>query len=555
MSFDGYFTHAMVMELNQALSGGRLSKIHQPYDNEVVLVIRHQGKNHRLLLSSHPSYGRIQLTEIPYENPATPPNFCMTLRKHLENGIIEKIEQIQNDRIVQISFTKRNELGDLEDLRLIIEIMGRHSNIILINQESQKIIDCIKHVGSSQNSYRLLLPGALYRQPPQQAKKNPWEIDDVSLFHLLNAEELSADYLQETFQGLSFLTAQELTYRLSSMPNDKMKAWYDFFITSLDAYQPAHYLIDNKEYFTAIRYHSLQKEPTIYDTLSALLDVYYQDKANRDRVKQQSQALEKRLTNDIKRLRKKLKSLNKDMQATHKKEEMQRKGELLTTYLHLVQPGMSELEVTDYYTNEPLVISLNPQRTPAENAQSYFKRYNKYKTGAVEIAKQLAATQQEIDYIESVLSQLELAQPQDVPLIKEELIESGYLKRKKEKGKPKKLPRFIELTATDGTPILIGRNNLQNDELTTKVAHKNHIWLHAKDIPGSHVIIKDSNPSEQTLSEAAALAAYHSKYRLSNNVPVDYVQVKHVKKPKGAKPGFVIYENQKTLYVTPKNHI
>ena len=171
MSFDGYFTHAMVMELNQALSGGRLSKIHQPYDNEVVLVIRHQGKNHRLLLSSHPSYGRIQLTEIPYENPATPPNFCMTLRKHLENGIIEKIEQIQNDRIVQISFTKRNELGDLEDLRLIIEIMSRHSNIILINQESQKIIDCIKHVGSSQNSYRLLLHGAIYRQPPQQDKK------------------------------------------------------------------------------------------------------------------------------------------------------------------------------------------------------------------------------------------------------------------------------------------------------------------------------------------------------------------------------------------------
>lgn len=557
MSFDGVFTHAMINELRETLLSGRISKIHQPYENEVVLVIRSRGKNQRLLLSAHPSYARIQITQIDYQNPDTPPNFVMMLRKHLDGAILESIEQIENDRVIHFHFTKRDELGDLQNIILIVELMGRHSTIILVNKESGKILDAIKHIGSSQNTYRSLLPGVDYIAPPEQNQLNPFSQEKEKVFHRLSQMDLTPKGIQQQFQGIGFNTAQELVARLTERPNEKMLVWQEFF-TAIDTQRsPSLYEVAEKEYFTPINYRffdSNTQQKKMYPTLSALLDAFYQEKAEKDRAKQQGGELIRKIENELKRNRNKLKKREQTLKDSENAEDYRRDGELLTTFMAQVPRGANEVTLPNYYEEDkPITIKLDPALTPNQNAQKYFHRYQKLKNAVKLIGKQIEEAKNEIDYLESVLSQLEIAGPMDIKVIKEELTAEGYLKKKSSKKQKRKKPsQPDQYLSTDGTLILVGKNNLQNDQLSLKTAKKTDYWLHAKNIPGSHVIIKSDQPSDETITEAAELAAYFSKYRHSAQVPVDLVQVKHLRKPNGAKPGYVIYENQKTIIVTPE---
>ncbi|MDT2736606.1 fibronectin-binding protein EfbA [Enterococcus pseudoavium] len=557
MSFDGVFTHAMVQELKEQLLTGRISKIHQPYENEVVLVIRAQGENQRLLLSAHPSYARIQLTEIAYTNPDNPPNFVMMLRKHLEGAILEDIHQVENDRVVHFTFSKRDELGDLQNIVLIVELMGRHSTIVLLNKQTGKILDAIKHIGHSQNTYRSILPGSEYIEPPKQTQLNPFHASKEQVFTILStADILDGRYLQQNFQGLGRDTADELAFRFTKNPNEKMAVWDAFWGSLQLQVQPTLGNKDHKEFFAPLTFETFEN-PTPYENLSLLLDAFYGEKAEKDRVKQLGNDLIRKVENEIKRNQTKLAKREKTLQDSENAEEYRRDGELLTTFMTQVPRGAESVELENYYEdNAPITIKLNPALTPNQNAQKFFQKYQKLKNAVKLIYDQIAEAKAEIAYLESILAQLEIAGPMDIEIIKEELIVSGYLKPKRRKKNRKQAPskpeRFI---ASDGTEILVGKNNIQNDQLTLKQARKTDIWLHAKNIPGSHVIIKNAEPSEETLLEAAELAAYFSKFRQSAQVPVDYVAVKHVHKPNGAKPGFVIYENQKTLFVTPEEAV
>lgn len=557
MSFDGIFTHLMVHELSEQLIGGKISKIHQPYPNELVLVIRSKGRNQKLLLSAHSSYARIQLTNMVYQNPDTPPNFVMLLRKHLDGAILQTIEQVENDRIVHFTFSHRDELGDLESLVLVVELMGRHSTILLLNQANNKILEAIKHIGPSQNTYRSILPGSTYAAPPKQNRLNPFTATQEEIFQQLSQlNELKAKNLQQIFQGLGSDTAKELEKQLQKQPNNKLKVWQQFF-EKVKQPKPVMMITENKEFFTPFLFESILNQETKaveYPTLSSLLDGYYQDKAERDRVKQQGNELIKRLYNEIKRNEAKLEKRQKTLLEAEQAEILRQKGELLTTYLHQVPRGESTVTLENYYEeNQPIVIALNPALTPNQNAQKYFQRYQKLRNARKLLDQQIAETTAEINYLHSVLAQVEIATPMDLDLIKEELMTEGYLKRpttKQRKNAKKSQPEVFY--ASDHTEILVGRNNLQNDQLTLKTARKTDYWLHTKDIPGSHVIIKSANPSEETILEAAEIAAYYSKYRHSAQVPVDLVQVKHIRKPNGSKPGYVIYENQTTYFVTPE---
>jgi predicted ribosome quality control (RQC) complex YloA/Tae2 family protein len=540
------------------LSGGRISKIHQPYDNELMLVIRSQGKNHTLLLSAHPTYARVQITQIPYSNPSTPPNFCMVIRKYLDGSILEKIEQLENDRILNFYFSSRNELGDLENIILSIELMGRHSNIILYNQNSMKIIDAIKHIGTSVNSYRTILPGMDYIAPPTQDKLNPFDVSEHKLFEIIKtAENLDTAFIQTTFQGIGKDTAKELVYQLNLNPKEKIKSWYYFFNQLETTIKPTLTITNGKEQFSPIPFVTLGDENTFYDSLSSLLDGFYEGKAERDRVKQQAGELFRKIKSDQVKISKKIEKLEKSLVDADHAEIFRIKGELLTTFLHEVPRGVKTVTLNNYYEeNEPIEIALNEAITPNQNAQKYFQRYQKLKNSVKVVIEQLEKAKYELLYLQSIESQLEIAAPKDIELIKEELIAEKYIKDKQKKKKAKQKKSEPEtFTSSTGIKILVGKNNLQNDQLTLKTASKTDIWLHAKDIPGSHVIIKSKEPDEITLIEAAHLAAFYSKYRLSSQVPVDYVQVKHVKKPNGAKPGYVIYENQQTLFVTPDKEL
>ncbi|WP_277891989.1 fibronectin-binding protein EfbA [Enterococcus lactis] len=557
MSFDGVFTHAMVNELRETLLSGRISKIHQPYENEIVLVIRSRGKNHRLLLSAHPSYARVQITQIDYQNPDNPPNFVMMLRKYLDGAILESIEQIENDRVIHFHFAKRNELGDLQNIILIVELMGRHSTIVLINQETGKILDAIKHIGSSQNTYRSLLPGVEYIAPPKQEVLNPFSSDKEKIFQRLSQTELEPKAIQYQFQGIGFDTAQELTKRLLERPNEKMVVWDEFFSSIINHPDPTFYETTNKDFFTPIVYQVFSEQAsavTTYPTLSQLLDSYYHEKVEKDRAKQQGGELIRKIENELKRNKNKLKKREQTLKESENAENYRRDGELLTTFLTQVPRGAKEVVLPNYYEEDrPIKIALDPALTPNQNAQKYFHRYQKLKNAVKLIGEQIQEAKDEIQYLESVLSQLEIAGPMDIEAIKEELTAEGYLKKKTQKKQKKKKPsQPDQYFSSDGTLILVGKNNLQNDQLTMKTAKKTDYWLHAKNIPGSHVIIKSDQPSDETITEAAELAAYFSKYRYSAQVPVDLVQVKHIRKPNGAKPGYVIYENQKTVIVTPE---
>ncbi|PMR64147.1 Rqc2 family fibronectin-binding protein Fbp62 [Streptococcus intermedius] len=539
MSFDGFFLHHMTDELRQQLLYGRIQKINQPFNQELVLQIRSNRQNHKLLLSAHPVFSRIQLTRTAFENPVVPTTFIMVMRKYLQGATIENISQIENDRILEISVSNKNEIGDNVAATLIIEIMGKHSNIILMDKASGNIIEAIKHVGFSQNSYRTILPGSSYVTPPQTDKHNPFTISDEKLFEILHTEDLSARSLQNLFQGLGHDTAAELSRRLT---NDKLKTFRAFFANSTQA------TLTSKS-FTPILFADSQKE---FPSLSQLLDAFYQDKAERDRVNQQASELIHRVENELEKNRKKLTKQEQELVATENAEEFRQKGELLTTFLHQVPNNQDQVELDNYYTSEKITIVLDKALTPNQNAQRYFKKYQKLKEAVKHLTGLIEETKETIQYLESVETALSQANLTEITEIREELIQTGFIRRRqREKIQKRKKPE--KYLSTDGqTIILVGRNNLQNDELTFKMAKKEELWFHAKDIPGSHVVITGNlHPSDDVKTDAAELAAYFSKARLSNLVQVDMIEVKKLNKPTGGKPGFVTYTGQKTLRVTP----
>ena len=540
MSFDGFFLHHMVEELRAELLNGRIQKINQPFDQELVLQIRSNRQSHRLLLSAHPVFGRIQLTETTFENPAQPSTFIMVLRKYLQGAVIESIEQIENDRIVEITVSNKNEIGDDIQATLIIEIMGKHSNILLVDKSSNKVLEVIKHIGFSQNSYRTLLPGATYIAPPSTEALNPFTIKDEKLFEILQTQELTAKNLQSLFQGLGRDTAIELENLLT---DDRLSKFREFFK------QETNPCLTDKS-FSCVPFST--KIEGHFSSLSQLLDVFYKDKAERDRVKQQASELIRRVENELQKNRQKLKKQEKELQATENAEEFRQKGELLTTFLHQVPNDQDQVVLDNYYTNQPITIALDKALTPNQNAQKYFKRYQKLKEAVKYLTELIEETKATILYLESVETVLNQAGLDEIAEIREELIQTGFIRRRqREKIQKRKKPE--KYLASDGkTIILVGRNNLQNEELTFKIARKEELWFHAKDIPGSHVVISGNlNPSDEVKTDAAELAAYYSKGRLSNLVQVDMIEVKKLNKPTGGKPGFVTYTGQKTLRVTP----
>ena len=539
MSFDGFFLHHMTEELRRELLGGRIQKINQPFEQELVLQIRSNRQSHKLLLSAHSVFGRVQLTDTTFENPAVPNTFIMVMRKYLQGAVIEAIQQVENDRILEISVSNKNEIGDSVAVTLVIEIMGKHSNIILLDKASDKIIEAIKHVGFSQNSYRTILPGSTYVAPPQTSSLNPFTVGDEKLFEILHTEDLEPKRLQQIFQGLGRDTATELSGRLTA---DKLKTFRAFFAS------PTQPSLTEKSFSAQL----FSDSKTQLSTLSELLDTFYKDKAERDRVNQQASELIRRVENELEKNRKKLGKQEEELLATENAEEFRQKGELLTTFLHQVPNDQEQVELDNYYTGEKIIISLDKALTPNQNAQRYFKRYQKLKEAVKHLTSLIEETRTTILYLESVETALAQASLTEIAEIREELIQTGFIRRR-QREKIQKRQKPEKYLATDGqTIILVGRNNLQNDELTFKMAKKDELWFHAKDIPGSHVVITGNlQPSDEVKTDAAELAAYFSKARLSNLVQVDMIETRKLNKPTGGKPGFVTYTGQKTLRVTP----
>lgn len=530
MSFDGVFLHHMTQELTDNLIGGRIQKINQVFEHELVLQVRSHQKSHQLLLSAHPTFGRIQLTQTRFESPKTPTTFTMILRKYLSGAFIEKIYQIENDRQIVFDISSKNEIGDQMKIALIAEIMGKHSNIMLIDRESNRILESIKHVGFSQNQYRTILPGSTYIAPPSDGKRNPFTAPDTLIFEMLQIHE----NLQKTFQGLGRDSANALSgLSLSD------------FKKTLTTITPSIYTDDT---FSAIR---LSDDFTGFKTLSDMLDHYYENKAERDRVRQVASEVIRKVTNELDKNRKKLKKQARELAATDNAEIFRQKGELLTTFLHEVPNDKPTVTLANYYTNEPIEIALNQALTPNQNAQKYFHKYSKLKQAVKFLHEQIAQTEQTIIYLESVENALEQATVPEITDIREELIQTGFIKQKHRMNKKQKLLPPEKYQATDGTIILVGKNNLQNEQVSFKLSRKGDLWFHAKDIPGAHVLITgNTNPSDETITEAAELAAYYSKARLSNLVQVDMIEAKKLHKPTGTPPGFVTYVGQKTLRVT-----
>jgi len=556
MPFDGIVIRAITEELNEQITGGRINKIYQPTNTELVITVRNNRKNYSLLLSIHPSYARFHLTDDTYRNPGEPPMFCMLLRKHIGGAIIESIEQYDLERIVTFRFRAMNEIGDQVSKRLIVEIMGRHSNVILLHEQKDVIINCLKHVPPSQNRYRTLLPGATYKLPPSQNKQDLFEIEAEEFVRKLdfNAGKLDRQIVQ-TLTGVSPMIAKEIVHRAhlgSAFTYQNEFLTFQVEVTE-QQFKPAIYE-NGKEDFHVVPVSYMNKKSS-FTNANEMTDAFYSNKAERDRIKQQARDLDRLLQNELDKNRRKLSIHEKTIIKAKNAEMYQKHGELLTAHMHQVQKGDDTITVIDYYDPEQkqLEIQLQSDKTPSENAQLLFKKYRKLTAAKTKAKMEIRKTKREIDYLENILQQLENARDEDVEEIREELREEGYLKKQKQRRRKRKKPSPEQFISTDGTLIYVGRNNKQNEYVTHRLANREHIWLHTLNIPGSHVVIADEQPSEETLIEAAQLAAYFSRARQSESVPVDYTKVRNVKKPSGAKPGFVTYTDQRTLFVTPKS--
>ncbi|WEG11634.1 NFACT RNA binding domain-containing protein [Pullulanibacillus sp. KACC 23026] len=558
MSFDGIVTHAIVRELNGLLKTGRIVKVYQPHDTDLLLHVRAGGTTYKWLISASAQFSRTHLTKEAFNNPKEPPMFCMVLRKHLEGAFIESIEQIGFERILHVHIKGKNEIGDTVQKKLIIELMGKHSNIMLVDGKEGMILDAIKRLSPSVNRYRTILPGRPYVNPPEQDKLNPLTIERDDLLRRLdfNAGKLDRQ-LVEHVEGFSPLLAREVLFRAGLGHREALlSAFFDLQQQIREnRFEPTIVQVpQKKEAFHVVALNHLGGISETYDSVSDMLDSFYALKAESDVVKQKTSDLGRFVGNELKKNESKLQKLRETLKETEEASTYQLYGELLTAHMHQVKKGDALLKAVNYYDPDQAIIEipLDPNKTPSDNAQRLFKKYNKLKHAKQVVQEQIQQTEEEIVYLEHVAQQIESASLRDIEEIREELEEGGYVRKRRRQTKAKQAKPVIEsYTAADGTTILVGKNNKQNDYLTMRLADEDNVWLHTKDIPGSHVVIRSDQPSDETLKEAAELAAFYSKSRYSSSVPVDYTFIKHVRKPNGAKPGFVIYDHQKTLYVTP----
>ncbi|QXM05854.1 Rqc2 family fibronectin-binding protein [Crassaminicella indica] len=582
MPFDGMVISAIVNELKNKIQKGKIEKIYQPEADEINIFIRAFKEKYKLLISASSKNPRIHLTKIDKINPQTPPMFCMLLRKHLQGGRILDIRQKEFERIIVIDIESYDELGFMSIKQLIIEIMGKHSNIILIDKSENKIIDSIKRISSDINRYREVLPNKAYIAPPSQGKVNPINIPFEAFTKALKRSSLGTPIYKAIYtsmQGISPTASREICFRanihddkaIADLSSDNYQALWnalnDFMLLSKDSFTPNIIVSKENEHVVDFYCNHLKIYEKIYkyidfDSISTVLEEYYIKRDLFHRLKQKSSDLRKFVTNTIHKLYNKSQKLQEEFITASNLETHKIYGELLTANLHLVKKGDAQIEVINYYDPDASTISipLNTNLSPAQNAQKYFKKYTKAKTAQKEIQKQLKDTKDEIQYFENLLHTIENASSlSEIEEIRLELIDEGYIKKKKSLASTKKniASKPLSFISSDGFEILVGKNNKQNDQLTLKIASKKDLWFHTKDIPGSHVVIISHNKEvpETTILEAAELAAFHSKGKMSSNVPVDYTQVKNVKKPKSAKPGMVIYENYKTIYITPRENI
>ena len=535
MAYDGIMMSRVVDQLQNQITRGRINKIYQISQYELLFQVRSQSKNMKLLISIHPMYARVQLTQLTFPTPPSPNSLTMLLRKHLDGAYIESIRQIEYDRIIDITFIGTNELKDQVKYHMYIEIMGKHSNVI-VTHENQKIIDCLKRVSLSLNTQRILQPGAMYQLPPMTHKKDPF----TSVYEPTQS-------LTSIYQGFSPELSREVLYRIDQ--GEKFEEIMAMIQNSQSLYihKDSH-----KEYFHVIPLTHLQLESTEYSLFDGL-DQHYDLIDQKDRIKQQTSDLNKYIHNEYQKNLTKLHKLEKELFDSQNSDEYRIKGDLLFSNLHLIQKGQKEVTVDNYYDGTQLTISLDERFDGKTNANRYYAKYQKAKNALQHLNEQIALTQDEINYFDTLITQMEQATYYDALEIKEELENLGYLKKKKIKQvhRQKKKLHIETYLTKDNITIYVGKNNLQNDYLTFKMASRYDTWFHVKDMPGSHVVVHSDELDEYTIRLASTMAAYFSKGRNSSSVPVNYTLIKTLKKPQGAKPGKVILNHYSTIYIDP----
>lgn len=566
MALDGIYLYSLINELKDFAINSKIDKVNQPEKDEIILTLRGKGTK-KLLISSSSNYPRLHFTTINKINPLKAPVFCMVLRKYLIGGKIIDITQYSTDRIISIDIENKDELGFDSKYSLIVEIMARHSNITLVRKRDNKIMESIKHIHSNKNSYRVLYPGATFIMPPTSNKLNPFSFTKEELKNLLKEninfnESIFSKIITGVGKNLSNDLFIEYKNKFNNLTIDNLSLFItDYFKNILKDNKNILFFKDGKVvdfYFKdLISLNNCEKK--YFESHSDTLDNFYATKDKQDRLHSKGLDIQRLINTNIERCLKKIKILEKTLKECEAKEDYRIKGEVLTSYIYGFKKGDKDVSVLNYYSEneEYLKISLDENKTPSENIQFYFKKYNKLKNAEEASINQLSINEDELNYLNSVLTSLETADNYaDIEEIKKELIETGYVRFRKEKNKNKiKTNKPLHFMSSDGIDIYVGKNNIQNDYLTLKFAEKTDTWLHTKIIPGSHVIIKGKNIPESTLLEAATLAAFYSKGKNSTKVPVDYTLVKNVKKPSGAKPGMVIYSTNKTLYIDPPKNI
>ena len=564
MPLDALCLTAVAGEVRAAVQGGKIDKIYQPTRDEVVLYIRGPAGNVRLLLSANPGHPRAHLTERNRENPEQPPMFCMLLRKHLQGARILELNQPPLERILDFRLETLDELGDRVERRLVLEAMGRSANLLLLDGEG-RIVDCTRRVdGDLARGQRQLLPGLFYRQPPTVDKLNPFTLSPEEL-RLVLSNPLGKAWdklLLDSFTGLSPLVARELAFRAGD-DSEKLAAELEKLGKAVEENRFTAYLLvrEGKPVdftFLPVLQYGPETESIPRESFSALLDDFFSDRESAERVRQRGQDLVKSVTSARDRTARKLGNQARELEATKNRERLRELGDILTSNLHLMEKGMSTFRTMDFYDPEggEVDIPLDPLLTPQQNAAKYYKEYNKAKTAEEMLTIQIEKGEKELEYLNSVLENIALAEGEkDLQEIRQELTETGYLRRPKTAAKRAKRVsgKPMEFRSSAGLRISVGKNNSQNDLLTTKLAYKSDIWLHTQKIHGSHVILwlEGGEADARSLTEAAQLAAYFSQARDGSKVPVDYTPVKYVKKPAGARPGMVVYTTYQTAVVEP----